>query len=162
MIIVFYTSLQPAGQRTLQKLIPAKSRKEELNMEDQEIKISHLTKYYGKKLALDDVSLTIPHGMFGLLGRNGAGKTTLMKTLAALLTKNSGEVSVCGIPVEKAAKIRKITGYLPQDFNMYPSMTVYEAMDYLGVLSGMDRAGRKLKIPQLLERVNLSGMSGRK
>ena len=82
-------------------------------MEDQEIKISHLTKYYGKKLALDDVSLTIPHGMFGLLGRNGAGKTTLMKTLAALLTKNSGEVSVCGIPVEKAAKIRKITGYLP-------------------------------------------------
>ena len=126
-------------------------------MEDQEIKISHLTKYYGKKLALDNVSLTIPHGMFGLLGRNGAGKTTLMKTLATLLTKNGGDVTVCGIPVEKAAQIRKITGYLPQDFNMYPSMTVYEAMDYLGVLSGMDKAGRKLKIPQLLERVNLSG-----
>ena len=102
-----------------------------------EIKIEHLNQYYGRKCALKDVSLTIHKGMFGLLGRNGAGKTTLMKVLATLLPKTEGSVSVCGIPVEDAARVRRITGYLPQEFSMYPNMAVYEAMDYLGVLSGL-------------------------
>lgn len=97
-----------------------------------EIKIEHLNQYYGRKCALKDVNLTIHKGMFGLLGRNGAGKTTLMKVLATLLPKTEGSVSVCGIPVEDAARVRRITGYLPQEFSMYPNMTVYEAMDYLG------------------------------
>ena len=93
--------------------------------------------------------------MFGLLGRNGAGKTTLMKVLATLLKKQSGEVTICGIPVEEAAKVRRITGYLPQDFSMYPNMGVYEAMDYLGALSGLSRQTRKERIPVLLKKVNL-------
>ena len=93
--------------------------------------------------------------MFGLLGRNGAGKTTLMKVLATLLKKQSGEVTICGIPVEEAAKVRRITGYLPQDFSMYPNMGVYEAMDYLGALSGLSRQARKERIPVLLKKVNL-------
>lgn len=121
-----------------------------------QIKIEHLNQYYGKKQALHDVNLTIQQGMFGLLGRNGAGKTTLMKVLAALLPKTEGEVTVCGIPIEDTAQIRRMTGYLPQDFSMYPNLSVYEAMDYLGVLSGLSTAERKKRIPELLERVNLT------
>lgn len=122
---------------------------------EMNITIRHLDKYYGRKQALSDVTMTIPKGMFGLLGRNGAGKTTLMKILAALSKKQSGTVEICGIPVENAAEIRRITGYLPQEFNMYPGMSVYEAMDYLGVLSGLSKQERRKRIPVLLERVNL-------
>lgn len=119
------------------------------------IEIKDLDKYYGKKQALNHINLTIHQGMFGLLGRNGAGKTTMMKTLATLLKKQSGSITICGVPVEEAASVRKIVGYLPQDFSMYPNMTVYEAMDYLGVLSGMSKEKRKKRIPLLLEQVNL-------
>lgn len=120
-----------------------------------EIVLEHVSKSYGKKEALKDVSLKIPQGMFGLLGRNGAGKTTLMKVLATLLKANEGEISVCGIPVSRRKKIREMTGYLPQDFSMYGNMSAYEAMDYLGVLSGLGREERKERIPKLLEQVNL-------
>ena len=126
------------------------------------IEISHVNKFYGKKQALKDINLSIGQGMFGLLGRNGAGKTTLMKLLATLHEKQSGEVSVCGIPIQKAKEIRSITGYLPQDFSMYPSMKVEECLDYLGVLSGMSRAERKERIPVLLKKVNLTGKKNSK
>lgn len=120
------------------------------------IEIKKVNKFYGKKQALYDIDLTIGQGMFGLLGRNGAGKTTLMKTLAALHKKKSGNITICGIPIEKAKAIRSITGYLPQDFSMYPSMTVTESLDYLGALSGMDKKSRTECIPQLLKKVNLT------
>ncbi len=120
-----------------------------------EIQLKHVSKSYGKKQALKDVNLTIPRGMFGLLGRNGAGKTTLMKVLATLLKANEGEITICGVPVSQRKKIREMTGYLPQDFSMYGNMSAYEAMDYLGVLSGLGRAERKERIPRLLEQVNL-------
>lgn len=123
---------------------------------DNKIEIRNACKFYGRKQALKNVDLTIGQGMFGLLGRNGAGKTTLMKTLAALHCKNSGSITVCGIPVENAKEIRSITGYLPQDFSMYPSMTVTECLDYLGVLSGMDKTLREKRIKMLLKRVNLT------
>lgn len=119
------------------------------------ITISHLTKTFGSKTALDNVSIEIPNGMFGLLGRNGAGKTTLMRILATLLTKNSGDVRLLGIPVEKTKQIREIVGYLPQTFSMYPNMTVYEAMDYLAVLSEISRENRKSNIIKLLDTVSL-------
>lgn len=120
------------------------------------IEIKHVSKCYGKKQALKDVTLTINQGMFGLLGRNGAGKTTLMKTLAALHRKSEGTISVCGVPIEKAKEIRSMTGYLPQDFSMYPNMTVLEALDYLGTLSGMTRAERAERIRLLVKKVNLT------
>jgi ABC-type multidrug transport system, ATPase component len=120
-----------------------------------EIRISNLSKNYGNKQALKGVSLYLEKGMFGLLGRNGAGKTTLMRILTTLLNKSTGEISICGIPVEKASEIRKIVGYLPQDFSCYPNMNVYEALDYLGVLSGVEKRKRKERIVQLLEEVNL-------
>lgn len=120
-----------------------------------QIKISNLSKQFGNKTALDDVSLEINSGMFGLLGRNGAGKTTLMRILTTLLTKTSGNITICDIPIEKAREIRKIVGYLPQDFSMYPNMTVYEAMDYLGVLSEIPFKKRKGMVLELLDKVNL-------
>lgn len=129
---------------------------------DNCIEIRNVDKFYGKKQALKKVNLTIHQGMFGLLGRNGAGKTTLMKTLATLHAKKNGEITVCGVPIEHAKEIRSMTGYLPQDFSMYPTMTVQESLDYLGVLSGMDVQLRKERIPLLLKRVNLTEYKNKK
>lgn len=131
-------------------------------MNKNQIIIKNLCKNYGKKQAINNLDLTIENGMFGLLGRNGAGKTTLMKTIATLLQKSSGECSVCGIPIKNAKEIRKIIGYLPQDFSLYPSMTVYEAMDYLGVLSNMSKSDRNYGISDLLEKVNLTEHQNKK
>ncbi|MBC8545715.1 ABC transporter ATP-binding protein [Clostridiaceae bacterium NSJ-31] len=128
-------------------------------MSEQAITIRDLSKRYGEKRALDHLTLSIPHGMFGLLGRNGAGKTTLMKTISTLLQKQSGSVTVCGVPVERAREVRRMIGYLPQDFAMYGSMTVAEALDYLGLLSGMSRSKRRERVSLLLERVNLTGQA---
>ncbi len=123
---------------------------------ENKIEIRNVDKFYGRKQALYDINLTINQGMFGLLGRNGAGKTTLMKTLATLHQKRNGSITVCGIPIEHAKDIRGITGYLPQDFSMYPSMTVEESLEYLGVLSGMNKELREKRIALLLKRVNLT------
>ena len=122
---------------------------------DTTIKITDLSKNFGSKQALKNISLDINQGMFGLLGPNGAGKTTLMKIISTLLKKNCGEVTVCGIPVEKSSEIRGLIGYLPQDFSMYGNMNAYEALDYLATLSGMKKNERKTKVPELLEKVNL-------
>lgn len=123
---------------------------------EKKIEIKNVDKFYGKKQALHNITLTINQGMFGLLGRNGAGKTTLMKTLATLHRKKSGSITICGVPVENAREIRSMTGYLPQDFSMYPTMTVEESLDYLGILSGMNGDLRKERIKMLLKRVNLT------
>lgn len=124
-------------------------------MKDQ-IEIKGLNKFYGKKQALRNVNLTIRQGMFGLLGPNGAGKTTFMKVLVTLLPRKEGEITVCGIPIENRAEIRRIIGYLPQDFSMYPSMNVAEALDYLAILSGLSGPVRRERIERLLARVNLT------
>lgn len=120
-----------------------------------EIIIENLSKDYGSFRALKNISLYIGNGMFGLLGKNGAGKTTLMKILATLLNKTEGSVSICGTDITNSGEIRKMTGYLPQEFSFYPNMKVYEAMDYLGVLSGLPSKLRKERIPELLKKVNL-------
>lgn len=124
---------------------------------DDKIEIIKVSKRYGSKTALDNVDLTIGKGMFGLLGRNGAGKTTLMKTLAALHPQSGGTIRVCGVPIEDRKKIRSMTGYLPQEFSMYPTMRVDECLDYLGILSGMSKALRKERAEMLLKKVNLYG-----
>lgn len=124
---------------------------------EKRIVISDMNKFYGKKQALYDINLTIEKGMFGLLGRNGAGKTTLLKTLAALHKKKSGKITVCGVPVENEREIRAMTGYLPQEFSMYPGMRTDEALDYLAALSGIKGEERKKKVDEMLEKVNLIG-----
>ena len=120
-----------------------------------EIVINNLSKNYGKKAALKNVSVTIHSGMYGLLGRNGAGKTSLMRILATLLEPSSGEISMNGISIKETGKIREIVGYLPQDFSFYGNMSVYGAMDYLGLLSNIPDKIRKERISALLEQVNL-------
>lgn len=120
-----------------------------------EIVINNLSKNYGKKSALKNVSVTIHSGMYGLLGRNGAGKTSLMRILATLSVPSSGEISMNGIQIKETTKIREIVGYLPQDFSFYRNMSVYGAMDYLGLLSNIPDKVRKERISALLEQVNL-------
>ena len=120
-----------------------------------EIVIKNLSKNYGRKAALKNVSVTIHSGMYGLLGRNGAGKTSLMRILATLSVPSGGEVSMNGISIKETGKIREIIGYLPQDFSFYRNMSVYDAMDYLSLLSNLPDKIRKERIVSLLEQVNL-------
>lgn len=122
---------------------------------NNEIVIRNLSKNYGKKTALENVSVTIHSGMYGLLGRNGAGKTSLMRILATLSEASGGEISMNGIPIKETGKIREIVGYLPQDFSFYRGMSVYGAMDYLGLLSEIPDKIRRERILALLEQVNL-------
>ena len=89
-----------------------------------ELRIENLSKRYPNGVqALQDVSLNIPLGMFGLLGPNGAGKSTLMRTLATLQEADSGQASLDGIDVLKEKdKVRRVLGYLPQEFGLYPKI----------------------------------------
>lgn len=124
------------------------------------IEIDGLSKSYGKKKALNNISMEINEGMFGLLGPNGAGKTTLMRILTTLVKKTEGRVSIDGISIEDRNKIRPQVGYLPQEFSVYPGLSVYESLDYLSILSGInDSKKRKRNIYELLDKVNLQKQS---
>ena len=124
-----------------------------------ELRIQNLSKTYpGGVQALDDVSLAIPHGMYGLLGPNGAGKTTLMRTIATLQEPDAGSIQMDGIDVlrEKDA-VRRILGYLPQDFGTYPRISAYDMLDHIAMLKGIANSGqRKNRVEAMLERCNLS------
>ena len=121
-----------------------------------QIEINHLNQYYGKKQVLYDINLSISTGMFGLLSRNGAGNTTLLKTLVTLLPTNEGEIRMNGIDIHDQKRIRSFIGFLPQEFSMYGNMTAYQALDYLAVLSELDKRTRQTRINALLEQVNLT------
>src|SRR5215831_4566827 len=121
--------------------------------------IKELTKTYPSGVqALKGVSLEIPPGVFGLLGPNGAGKTTLMKILATLLEPDSGSAGMNGLDLIKhKAEKRKILGYLPQDFGLYPTLTAGQMLDYFAKLKGVvNKTERRALVEALLERVNLS------
>jgi ABC-2 type transport system ATP-binding protein len=126
------------------------------------ITVNNLTKKFGKNTALNNLSVTINEGMYGLLGKNGAGKTTFMRVLTTILPYENGSVEICGVPHRKAKEIRKMTGYLPQDFSLYPSLTVFEALDYCGVLSEIPKKERQKRITELLEVTNLTDQSRKK
>lgn len=118
------------------------------------IEIEMLSKKYRKKDALKDVSISIPGGVYGLLGHNGAGKTTLLRILATLIPKTGGNVIINGVPIEKTKEIRGLIGYLPQEFSFYPGLNVYDTMVYFSALSDMTK-NLKNRIMNLLEVVNL-------
>ena len=123
-----------------------------------ELSIKNLSKTYANGvIALADVSLEIPTGLFGLLGPNGAGKSTLMRTIATLQEADSGEISLGDIDVLKQKnEVKKILGYLPQDFGFYPKDNAYDLLEHFTLLKGVrDKKARKAKVEQLLKRVNL-------
>jgi ABC-2 type transport system ATP-binding protein len=123
-----------------------------------ELSINNLCKTYANGVvALDDVSLDIPTGLFGLLGPNGAGKSTLMRTIATLQEADSGEITFEGIDVlRQKSEVKKVLGYLPQSFGFYPKDTGYNLLDHFTLLKGVrDRKERKAKVEELLKRVNL-------
>lgn len=120
-----------------------------------EIQIQALNKSFGKTKVLDNISLTIGNGMFGLLGRNGSGKTTLMQILATLEKPTSGTITFDKIPLEDTRQVRSLIGYLPQEFSLYPDMSVLEIMRYLAALSNLPVKVQHQRIPELLEKVNL-------
>lgn len=123
-----------------------------------ELKISGLSKTYAKGVkALCDVSLVIPTGMFGLLGPNGAGKSTLMRTLATLQQPDTGAISFNGFDLlSQPFEIRKILGYLPQDFGLYPRISAEVLLNHLAVLKGVsNRNERREIVAALLQQTNL-------
>jgi ABC-type multidrug transport system ATPase subunit len=123
-----------------------------------ELRIEGLTKSYkGGVRALDNVSLTIPRGMYGLLGPNGAGKSTLMRTIATLQEPDVGSIRLGELDVLRAKdEVRKTLGYLPQDFGVYPRVNAEEMLDQIALLKGMaNRKQRKEAVHELLHRVNL-------
>jgi ABC-2 type transport system ATP-binding protein len=123
-----------------------------------ELRIEGLTKSYkGGVRALDNVSLTIPHGLYGLLGPNGAGKSTLMRIIATLQEPDQGSIHMGELDVLRAKEeVRKALGYLPQDFGVYPRVNAEEMLDQIALLKGMtNRKQRKEAVHELLHRVNL-------
>ena len=120
--------------------------------------IKNLNKVYSNgHHALKDINLEIPSGMFGLLGPNGAGKSTLMRILVALMEPTSGEVEMYGCNLLKERReVRRLLGYLPQDFRFFAKYKVIEYLDYAARLSGMDdNRKRKKAVADMLEQVGL-------
>ena len=120
--------------------------------------IRKLSKTYANGVrALDDVSLTIPGGMYGLLGPNGAGKSTLMRTLATLQEADSGSVDLDGVDVLREKDlVRRSLGYLPQEFGVYPKVSAEDLLNHFAILKGVtDRRERKEVVNALLEQTNL-------
>lgn len=113
--------------------------------------------YPNGKKALDNVNLEIPSGMFGLLGPNGAGKSTLMRTLVTLMEPTEGEIDVCGYDIRtQRQEVRRILGYLPQDFRFFAKYKVREFLDYAAALSGLNHsADRSKAVDAMLEQVGL-------
>ncbi len=122
------------------------------------LKISNLSKTYENGVkALDDVSLEIPVGMFGLLGPNGAGKSTLMRTIATLQSADTGSITLGDIDVlSQHMEVRRVLGYLPQEFGLYPRVSALELLNHIAILKGVtDAKERKDIIEALLHRTNL-------
>ena len=128
-----------------------------------ELQIRDLAKTYGNGVrALDRVSLTISTGMFGLLGPNGAGKSTLMRTLATLQDADAGSAALKGLPggdidvLRDKDAVRRVLGYLPQDFGVYPKVSAEDLLDHFARLKGLvDAPSRRQTVEALLHRVNL-------
>ena len=122
------------------------------------LSIQNLTKTYsGGVQALRGITLEIPQGMFGLLGPNGAGKSTLMKILATLLEPDKGSARLDDLDlIAHKDETRRILGYLPQEFGVYPKMPAVDLLDHLAIMKGItDRKERKETVEALLQQTNL-------
>ena len=125
------------------------------------IEIIHVTKKYSNGvMALNDISFCVGSGVFGLLGHNGAGKTTLMKALVTVLSPSAGTIRVCGFDSRKQGnEVRERIGYLPQELAMYPSLSVFDFVNYMAELKGIHD---KKAVCEVLEQVEMLEFSKRK
>lgn len=123
-----------------------------------ELVIQNLSKTYpnGTK-ALKNINLTIPKGMFGLLGPNGAGKSSLMRTIATLQEADTGSIMLGDLDVLREKEtMRKVLGYLPQEFGVYPKVSAEELLDHFAILKGVSNSKeRKEVVKALLQQTNL-------
>ena len=128
-----------------------------------ELLIDHVSKRFKDKKAVNDISLELTPGVWGLLGANGAGKTTLMRMIAGIMQPTSGRVVYDGVPIQELGEqYRSIFGFLPQDFGFHPEFTVKDYLAYVAALKGLPERQSRRKIHELLERVSLLDVSGKK
>lgn len=113
--------------------------------------------------ALNNISLSLPTGMVGLLGPNGAGKSSLMRTLAGLQASDAGKIIFDGIDIlQNPQDIRKVLGYLPQEFGVYPNMSCYALLKHIAILKGLSKPEYTKQIEELLILTNLTNDAGKK
>lgn len=128
-----------------------------------ELKIEHISKRFKDKIAVDDVSLTLTTGVWGLLGANGAGKTTLMRMIADIMTPSSGTISFNGKDIHKTGvEYRNIFGFLPQDFGYSRDFTVKDYLEYVAALKDVPHKETTKKINHLLDILTLSDVKEKK
>ncbi len=119
-------------------------------------------RYRNKVWALQDFDLVLTPGILGLLGPNGAGKSTLMRILSAITRPTTGKVLWNGASIaESPTALRKVLGYLPQDFGVYPNLNAVEFLEYIAILKGLNRSAAHKRISELLELVHLSDVQKR-
>ena len=128
-----------------------------------ELQLLNLRKQYGTKCAVDNVSIHLKPGVYGLLGANGAGKTTLMRMICGVLKPTSGNIRLDGKTMQELGE-RYYThlGYMPQDFGFYPDFTAREFMLYMAAVKGLDKKCAKARTEELLELVNLRDVADKK
>lgn len=128
-----------------------------------ELTIEDITKQFKDLKAVDNVSLHITPGVWGLLGANGAGKTTLMRMIAGIMKPTSGRILYDGVPIGQLKdSYRDIFGYLPQEFGFYPEFTVKDYLEYISVLKGLTKEEGRRKIDLLLKQLSLSHVRKKK
>lgn len=130
---------------------------------DMKLQLEHLSKNYGDKCAVDDVSATLTSGVYGLLGANGAGKTTLMKMICGVLKPTSGKILLDGKSIDELGEqYYTHLGYMPQNFGFYPDFTAREFMLYMASVKGLSKKEAITKTEELLRMVNLNDVADKK
>ena len=128
-----------------------------------ELFLNHISKKYKDKTAVDDVTLRITPGVWGLLGANGAGKTTLMRMIAGIMRPTAGQVEYDGLPIDAlGASYRDRFGYLPQEFGFYPEFTVKDYLYYMAALKGLKKREARQKTEELLTQMTLTEVRNKK
>lgn len=128
-----------------------------------ELCISNVSKSFKDKKAVQNVTLNLTPGVWGLLGANGAGKTTLMRMIAGIMKPTSGQIIYDGVPITTLKEqYRDVFGYLPQEFGFYPEFTVKDYLEYISALKGLPEKESRKKIQELLGRLTLADVQNKK
>lgn len=128
-----------------------------------ELCISNVSKSFKDKKAVQNVTLNLTPGVWGLLGANGAGKTTLMRIIAGIMKPTSGQIIYDGVPITTLKEqYRDVFGYLPQEFGFYPEFTVKDYLEYISTLKGLPEKESRKKIQELLGRLTLADVQNKK